>query len=138
VIPKLLGLSIVRFLLGGGVTVACEYAVFYFLYIIAHWNLLLANSLSFAVGLGVSFLFNRLWAFRQEDFHRKAHHQLLMYVGLAITNLVMNNVIVAGLKATGIDPRIGKLVAIVVIAAWNFVLYRKVIFISAARGSGED
>jgi len=127
-IQKLLANRIVRFLLGGSVTVVCEYVVFYVLYVLFHWNLLVANSLSFGVGLGISFLFNRLWAFKQDNFRRKVHHQLLMYIALAATNLVFNNLIVAGLKDFGLDPRIGKIVAIVAIAVWNFLLYKSLIF----------
>jgi hypothetical protein len=42
---------------------------------------------------------------------------------------VLNNVIVAGLQGLNIDPLIGKIVAIVFIAAWNYILYHKVIFV---------
>jgi putative flippase GtrA len=121
--------SFVRFLFGGGVTVVCEYVIFYVLYVFLHWNLLLANSLSFGVGLCVSFVFNRLWAFNKPSYQRKAHHQVLLYVILGVTNLLLNNLIVSGLKGVGFDPRFGKIVAIVFIAASNFVIYRKIIFV---------
>lgn len=126
---KLLESSLVRFLLGGGITVLCEYIVFYVLYIFLGWNLLLANSLSFGVGLGTSFMFNRLWAFKKDKYNRKAHHQAVLYGVLAATNLIMNNLIVAGLKDLGLDPRIGKVIAIVLIATWNFMIYHKIIFV---------
>ncbi len=126
---KLLDSSLVRFLLGGSVTVLCEYVVFYILYVFLKWNLLLANSLSFGVGLGVSFMFNRLWAFKKDTYQRKGHHQAILYAALAVTNLVLNNVIVGSLKSAGLDPRIGKFIAIVFIAAWNYVIYRKIIFV---------
>lgn len=135
--PKgLVNASITRFLIGGGITVICEYLVFYVLYVFLKWNLLIANSLSFAVGLGVSFLFNRLWAFKKDSFHRKAHHQAALYLVLAITNLLLNNLIVAGLKEVGLDPRLGKFIAIIVIAAWNFVIYRKIIFTGSVEPKG--
>jgi len=127
-VSTLLASRVVRFLLGGGVTVACEYVVFYGLFVLLHWNLFVANSLSFGVGLGVSFIFNRMWAFKQASFRRKAHHQAMLYAILAVTNLVLNNMIVAGLQAIAIDPRIGKFVAIICIAAWNFIIYTKIIF----------
>ena len=129
----LLRSSVVRFVLGGGITVLCEYVVFYILFVFFKWNLLIANSLSFVVGLGVSFLFNRLWAFRKDTFHLKTHHQLAMYLVLAVTNLLFNNAIVAGLQDLGLDPRFGKIIAIILIAVWNFIIYRKVIFTGTAK-----
>lgn len=131
-IHQLVASRIARFLLGGGVTVTCEYLIFYGLFVLLHWNLLLANSLSFGVGLGVSFIFNRMWAFKQASFRRKAHHQAMLYIILAVTNLVLNNMIVAGLQFIAVDPRIGKFVAIICIAAWNFIIYTKIIFIGGA------
>lgn len=132
-LAQLLENSLIRFLLGGGTTVLCEYIVFYVLYVGLSWNLLISNSLSFAVGLGISFLFNRLWAFKQDTYSQKTHHQLVMYAVLAGSNLLLNNVIVSGLKTLGLDPRIGKLAAIVIIAVWNFVIYRKIIFKGSAQ-----
>ena len=127
-ISKLLRSSIVRFLLGGGVTVVCEYVTFYVLYVFAGWPLLVANTLSFVVGLGISFLFNRLFAFKQQEYHHAVHRQAIMYAALAMTNLIMNNLIVAGLRHISVDPRLGKIVAIAIIAAWNFAIYCKLIF----------
>jgi putative flippase GtrA len=120
--------SIPKFLIGGSITFLVEYGIFYSLYIFLGWNLLLANSLSFAIGLGISFMFNRLWAFKKHDYKRAAHHQAVLYAILAVTNLVMNNLIVGGLKIMGLDPRIGKIIAILIIAAWNFLVYKFIIF----------
>jgi putative flippase GtrA len=117
-----------RFLTVGSVTFSCEYAVFYILYVFAQWNLLIANSLSFGVGLTVSFMLNRIWAFKQTNYQRKIHHQAAIYIALAITNLVINNLIVGTLKTLGLDPRLGKIIAIITIAVWNFLIYKYIIF----------
>ncbi len=118
----------IRFLTVGSLTFLCEYIVFYVLYVFAHWNLLLANSLSFAVGLSMSFMLNRVWAFKRQEYQRKVHHQAAIYAVLALSNLLINNLIVAGLKSAGLDPRIGKVIAIAVIAVWNFIIYQRIIF----------
>lgn len=124
-LPKSLS---VRFVAIGCATFLVEYIVFYILYVFLHWNLLLANSLSFAVGLSMSFGFNRTWAFKKNNYHHKVHHQALIYVILALTNLIANNIIVGGLKIVSIDPRIGKILAIGIIAIWNFIIYKHIIF----------
>jgi len=125
---ELLGNQASRFLLVGSVTFLGEYVVFYALYIIFHWNLLVSNSLSFGIGLSVSFMLNRIWAFKRTNYKRKMHHQAAIYLALALSNLVINNLIVAGLKDIGVDPRIGKVIAIGTIAIWNFLIYKYVIF----------
>jgi len=127
-IEKLHQSSAIRFLTVGSLTFLTEYIVFYVLYVFLHWNLLVANSLSFAVGLSMSFMLNRKWAFKKQSYQRKFHHQAIIYIALALSNLVINNVIVAGLKDIGIDPRIGKVLAIATIAVWNFVIYKLIIF----------
>lgn len=119
---------VLRFLSAGSVTFLCEYLVFYILYIFWHWHLLLANSLSFGAGLCVSFTLNRSWAFKKQSYQRKFNHQAGIYLILAFLNLIMNNVIVGSLKFIGLDPRIGKIIAIITIAAWNFAIYQTVIF----------
>lgn len=134
---NLLSSSFVRFSLGGVVTVGCEYAVFYILFVLLRWNLFLANSLSFGAGLGVSFTFNRQWAFKKAAYSKNVHHQVVMYSILAVTNLLMNNAIVWGLRNIGVNPKIGKLVAIVLIALWNFLIYRKIIFAGESESARE-
>lgn len=127
-IARLLNMKLFKFLVGGAITVSVEYVIFIVLYVLLDWNLLLANTLSFICGLGVSFLFNRSWAFSETEYRHRGHHQAIMYAILAATNLLLNNLIVASLEKVAVDPRIGKFVAIILVAAWNFVIYHKVIF----------
>jgi putative flippase GtrA len=73
-------------------------------------------------------MLNRIWAFKKDNYQRKLHHQAVIYIVLALSNLVINNLIVSGLKTAGLDPRIGKIIAIATIAVWNFLIYKYVIF----------
>lgn len=127
-IESYLSPATLRYLLVGSATFVIEYIVFYVLYVFLHWNLLLANSLSFGIGLATSFSLNRAWAFKQHEFQRSVHHQAALYVTLAFTNLLINNGIVAFLNTIGLDPRIGKIAAIATIALWNFLIFRTIIF----------
>lgn len=131
-IKKVFEKRIARYLLGGAITVAFEYGSFYLLYILLDWNLLLANSLSFCVGLVSSFVFNRLWAFNESSFNLKIHHQATIYASLAFINLILNNAIVGLLHLAGTNAMLSKMVAIIMIATWNYFIYKKIIF-SASR-----
>ncbi len=124
-----------RYLIVGGTAFLTEYGSFYALYQAGHVQLYLANSISFCCGLIVSFIFNRAWTFNKRVFAHKTHHQALMYAVLGLINLGMINALVGVLKHLGVDPRIGKLIGQLTIVTWNFVIYRKIIFVSEIRES---
>jgi putative flippase GtrA len=117
-----------RYLVSGGSAFFLEYGSFFVLLNLLHVQLYLANSLSFALGLSVSFLLNRNWTFKKETYHRKSHHQFVMYLLLALLNLFMTNLIIGSLKHFGLSPLVGKIIAMGLIIGWNFSLFNKVIF----------
>lgn len=125
---KLTRSSTFRFLLVGGSAFIVDYGSFYALYYGLGIALYIANSFSFGLGLVISFMLNRLWTFGDRNFTKKAHHQLGFYSLLAIINLFLTNVFVGLLNHVGVGPRIGKIITIAVIAAWNFYIYHKFIF----------
>jgi putative flippase GtrA len=120
--------NVPKFLVGGSITFVVEYGIFYGLYVSLAWPLLLANSISFGAGLAISFMFNRMWAFKSTGYKRGSHHQAVLYAILAVTNLIMNNLIVGSLIYAGLDAKISKIIAILTIATWNFLVYKHVIF----------
>jgi putative flippase GtrA len=118
-----------KYLLVGGSAFLTEYSSFYILYTLLNAQLYLANSLSFCLGLLVSFLFNRGWTFKTDkNYKLQVHHQLLAYVSLAFFNLIMTNVVIGVLKNFGLDPKLGKIVAMLFVVAWNFLIFRSLIF----------
>lgn len=120
--------SLIRYLLVGAVAFLAEYVVFLVLFYTANLPLYLANSVSFVLGLAVSFMLNRSWAFGGEEYAKRAHHQLIMYTTLAFVNLGLTNVLIGTLRSLDVAPVIGKLLVMCMIVAWNFLLFRYVIF----------
>ena len=114
-----------KFLLAGGSAAAVEYIAFLALTHIEAPTLI-ANSFSFLCGLVVSFSLNKTWVFASKQ---RAHAQFVKYFCLAGINLVISNLlvwaIVYGLSMPGY---IAKLMAMVVIAAWNYFIFSKFIF----------
>jgi putative flippase GtrA len=117
-----------RYLLSGSSAFITEYGLFYLLFSVAEMQLYLANTLSFCGGLIVSFSLNRSWAFRNDNFHHRKSRQLIMYVVLALFNIVLTNVIIGTLKKLHVDPLIGKVITMIGIVGWNFFIFRFVIF----------
>ncbi len=120
---------VVRYLFSGGSAFLTEYAVFLVLFSGLSVWLYAANSLSFFAGLIVSFTLNRSWTFKQDNFKRSARQQMTMYALMAAFNLAAINVLIGLLDHLGLDPRIGKIVVMVAVAAWNFVIFRSIVFV---------
>lgn len=130
-IKPLLRTSFVRYVLIGLLAFAVEYISFYLLFVQAKMVLVVANALSFCLGLVVAFLLNRAWAFSHHEYSKKAAHQFGFYATLAIINLFLTLAIVAILKWMGVEPTIGKLIAMIITSSWNFVLLKFWVFTHA-------
>lgn len=118
----------VRYFVVGGSAFLAEYGSFYILFQGLSVQVYIANSISFCLGLFVSFALNRTWTFRSGAYKHHAKHQAGMYLGLAILNLFLTNGIIGLLKMIGLDPRFGKIVAMATIVAWNFFIFKHLIF----------
>lgn len=125
---KLQNYHLVRYLIVGGAAFGTEYGSFFLLYEHLKTQLYVANSLSFCIGLSLSFTFNRMWAFKATEFKRRGQHQFVLYAALALINLFLTNVIIGILNNAGINPLAGKIVAMLTIVAWNFFIFKFIIF----------
>jgi len=119
-----------KYLFGGGITFGTEYITFYFLYVVLLWPLFVANSVSFGIGIMTSFTINRYWAFKSDTHKRAGSHQFIIYCCLALINLGIVNLALGGLQYLGLDPRIGKIVVMLAVPAWNYFIFKKYIFVN--------
>jgi putative flippase GtrA len=136
-ISKLTEESFSRYVLAGAGAFVIEYGSFYLMYVRLKGPLYLANSISFGLGLLTSFLLNRLWTFGHKSYSKRTAHQLSFYITLALVNLLLTNVLVGLLKQVEVNPRIGKLIAMIVTSLWNYVLFKAIIFTHRKNESGE-
>lgn len=126
--PQFVSQRLLRYLLVGGTAFVFEYAVFSFLYSLLGVRLLVANSMSFIWGLVLSFTLQRAWAFKKDKFDKTVRKQFLLFGGLALCNLLVINILLGYLTKHGLDARIGKVVVMLVIVCWNFLLMNRLIF----------
>ena len=130
--------KLARYLMVGGTAFIVEYGSFLVFYKFLGVQVYVANSISFCLGLGVSFMLNRSWTFNSGNFKRRGHHQLALYASLALINLGLTNIIVGLLKQAGISPTIGKIMAMLSIVCWNFIIFKLIIFASHTNESRLD
>lgn len=117
--------KVFKFLMSGGLAAGTEYLTFFVLHELGV-VLLLANAMSFMGGLVVSFLLNKHWVFSHKG---AASRQFGMYVTLAVINLLISSGIIYVLVHTAqLSPLVAKLGVMALIASWNYIIFRNVIF----------
>lgn len=128
VIVSLLESKKIKYLAVGGTAFLIEYICFAVLNYATNW-LVLANILSFTVGLATSFLLHRIWTFSSSGYNHSGRHQFTAYFILAVINLLLTSILISVLvNVLSINPLIAKLVCMALIVVWNYVLLSKVIF----------
>jgi len=115
-----------RYVLSGGLSVVIEYISF--LLLILFTPLLVANSISFVIGIGSGFVFHKLWSFAG-NHSLKTAHQVLAYCLVAAFNFLATNFIISFLVySISLAPALAKIITMAVVAAWTYVLFNKLVF----------
>lgn len=124
-----------RYIASGVTAFLVDYLGFLFLYYVAHYPILVSNSISFLLAFIIGFLLNRNWTFKSGDsYYFKAHHQVVMYFILASVNFFISNGLIFVLNKKLLVPAaIAKLFTICVIALWNYIIFRSVLFKKVAK-----
>ncbi len=89
-------------------------------------SLAIAQSVSFLMGMFVSFFLNKYWSFRSDG---PAKREFARYAMLAVVNLLLSNLMLWGLvSGFGMVAWLAKLVVMALIACWNFVIFQRLVF----------
>lgn len=115
--------KVFKFLISGGLAAATEYGSF--LIFILALPVVPANALSFMLGLVVSFSLNRSWVFVSKGNTKKKFAQ---YFLLALINLTLGSLLIFTLTTMGTFALIAKIIVMLLIASWNYLIFSKLIF----------
>lgn len=118
--------SAVRFLVVGVLSIAADAGLLALLHGVLRIWLPVATALAFAGAFVVNFGLNRGWAFGSSA---SMGRQLRRYLLLVAANLALTVVFVSGLTWLGLMYLIAKLITAAVLAAANYVISRRWIFI---------
>lgn len=100
------------------------------------YSLFVAQTISFSLGLLISFNGNRLFAFNDAErtYSHNVKRQAGMYLALAGINLLLSNIIIYLLvNVFLITPPISKLIVMSMVVLWNYIIFNKLIFKSEHR-----
>lgn len=114
----------------GVITLGIDVGVSTFLYNVTHLPAYLASAIGFLSGFFFNFPMNRKKVFHHSSKDRfSLHAQVGMYVVLCVFNLVVTSLLVEGMVRSGLlEIQYAKIVVTVLIAIWNFLLFKLVIF----------
>lgn len=127
-VKKLFKIRIVRFLFAGGVAALVEFLTFLIFVHFMHGVFLPAIT-SFGCGFITSYLFNSriVFASANKRSKKKAGMQASSFLLLGSFNALASSWMVVAFTHFASEP-VAKLCAMVIIAAWNYVIMKNLIF----------
>lgn len=127
-VEKIVSQKPVRFLIAGGSAAAVEYAVFLVMMLLssAAAFVVVSQIASYLCGFVVSFWLQRNWVYKSAGPLKK---ELTKYLLLALINLLLSGGVIWLLVDVGsVQPFIAKIIVMIMVAAWNYVIFGKIIF----------
>lgn len=122
-------IQFIKYFIGGSTYFWSGYIIFAIAYGGFHWVWWSAKMLADLIGWTLNYIAQRYWAFASASL---AHHEASVakkYIVLTIFNLVLDYLIVSGLKHFGISPYIGLFVSAGFFTVWNYLWYRFWVFL---------
>lgn len=113
-------------MVGGTLYFWVGYALFALAYSVFGWNWFWAKVLGDIVGRTVNYVVQRYWAFNDTAKGEAKH--VRRYTVITIVSIVLDYVIVGGLKLLNISPYIGQLVSAGFFTVWNYLWYKRWVF----------
>jgi putative flippase GtrA len=125
---KIIEKRLIHYLVAGGTAFVVEYGSFLVFYYGLHMSAVIANTISFILGLATSFTLNRFWVFGHKKQNRRVSHQLSIYAIVGGANLLITDTAIHYMVHAGIPAFIDKILLVMLVACWNFVIFKKFIF----------
>jgi putative flippase GtrA len=121
-------IRIAEYLVTGGAWFWSGYAMFFVCDQILGWSFFPAKITATLVGLTVNFILERWWVFAGKDARKDIKQVTWRYVIVTVINIVLDTLIVWGLKLAGISPYIGQFISSGFFTFWNYIWYKFYVF----------
>jgi putative flippase GtrA len=120
--------SVVRFLLVGGATTACQYVVLTLLVELLHVKADVASSIGYGIGAAVSYVMNRFWTFKSDLPHAQSLPRFIVMIGVGLLlSFVMMHVLV---DFAGIYYLLAQVLTTGIVMLSNYLLAASWVFIA--------
>ena len=127
-----------EYMVGGTVYFWSGYLVFAFCYTGLSWDWLPAKIAADIIGWTLNYLIQRYWAFSNPKLNKHEGRVLGRYGALTLFNLLLDYLMIAGLKHVGVTPYVGFFISAAFFTFWNFAWYRFWVFFTKSNAKGEN
>jgi putative flippase GtrA len=117
-----------QFMVGGGLYFWSGYAIFAVGYSGLHWQWWQAKLAGDIIGWTLNYIVQRYWAFQTSELQKHENRNRLRYVLFSACNLLLDYLIIGGLRQIGVSPYIGMFIAAGFFTVWNYAGYRYWVF----------
>lgn len=115
-------LQLFSYLIVGGIATVVEWVCFYILSYQAHIHYLLATTLAFVISTAANWLAGRLLTFQGAE-KQPILQELAKIYAVSIIGLLLNLLLMyLFVQKVGLAKMVGKIIATVLVFAWNFVV----------------
>ncbi|MDP4178851.1 MAG: GtrA family protein [Bacillota bacterium] len=115
----------IKYILVGGSTAAVELLLYTLFRRILGINLNLSNISAVIIATLLNFIINRGWSFKSSSNFIRS---LILYIILFCLNTTFSTNAISFMVKYGMIDIVAKVITMCMITAWNFVLYRKIVF----------
>lgn len=129
-------IQFLEYLVGGTIYFWSGYLVFAACYSGLGWNWLYAKMLADVVGWTLNYVVQRFWAFKSKALAGHEARTAGRYSILMLFNLLLDYLIIWGLKEIGISPYIGFFISAGFFTVWNYLWYRFWVFYAKRNKAG--
>lgn len=127
-------IEIFKFGIVGCSGLVIDFAVTYFLKENVGLNQYLANILGFSFAVINNYLINRFWTFNGKN--AKVSYQILRFLAISLIGLCLNTAFIFLLQLMSCPFYVAKLIAIVLVFAWNYTTNALITFKKTNESSG--
>lgn len=115
----------IRYSIVGMSSAAIELVLFFVLYQVLGFYVVAGNIIAITFATAYNFVMSRKWTFKSGS---RLSRTLVLYLVLFVWNQLFSSWAIVGLMNFGLPTMLAKVLTMLCIVSWNFVLYRKVIF----------
>jgi putative flippase GtrA len=120
--------QLVRSLVVSTIAFAVDFGLLVFLREVAGLHYLLAATVSYCVGLLVNYVLSVKWVFADRKLSNR-RTEFVIFAVISMIGLILNNLVLSGLvQLIGLDYRLAKIAATIVVFFWNFLVRKKILY----------
>ncbi|KAA3436781.1 GtrA family protein [Rufibacter hautae] len=119
--------QLIKFILVGGLCVVFDMLVFVVLFDFYHVNYMVANFSSTVLAILLNYLISKVWVFKAGKYSSRVEFLAFMFFSLAGL-LINQGLIWLFVEKVALEPKSGKILAILLVAIFNFVTKKLFVF----------